>query len=378
MKQFTTTFVAIAISLSSFAQNSLGQALNKAKKENKLILVDCYFTGCIPCEQMDKEVFPNRLVSTKMEKDFVFIKANIFTEKIADTLKVQYVLNGFPTFLIINGDGRLINSTSGYKDPGELIDFLQNAQQLNADGQYLAGYSQQFNEKNYPDFYVTFAKTRKGIDEQILTLYADTLKDFRAKNAMLPFLVVANTNAKASNEILNNYSKYASLYGEEVLQPMLDRSLIKNLKNELPPAATESDFNNFLAKYRPLITPHRWKINLQTLGERYFLGMKKDTLAYLNFAIENPILYKYYFNSLYETMLKKGQFKDKTANMFCQWLQTIITPNGNIEAIKKAAEASKNANNAQAYKKFMQMAIDRAKKYEMPYQEMEESLKNSN
>ncbi len=367
----------MALSLNSFAQSALDKALSKAKKENKLVFVDTYFTGCIPCEQMDRDVFPNAVVSKEMEKNFVMLKVNVFTEKLGDTIKVQHILNGFPTFLVLNSDGNLVSSVSGFKDPGDLISFLNNAKIRAKKGQFHLGYSSTYNEKDYPAFYLEFAKTRKGITPQNLKEYSDQLKDFKAKNSLLPFLIARTTNEKVSAEILKDYNSYASLYGEEVLQPVVDRALTAAAQNKLNSSSNKADFDAFLASYQSKFPADRWKINLQTLASKFYLEMKKDTLGYLNFAISNPVLYQYHFTALANTLVAKKQLQGETAKLFLQWANAIVNEESSMEIIKNAASLNKRIGSNEGYKKFMQMAINRAKKYAMPYQEMEESLKQA-
>ncbi len=64
--------------------------------------MDCYFIGCPPCAQMDKEVYPNELVSKEIADHFIFEKVDVFKEKLGDTLNAKFAVSGFPTFLIFN------------------------------------------------------------------------------------------------------------------------------------------------------------------------------------------------------------------------------------------------------------------------------------
>ena len=104
-------------------------ALQKAKKDKKLLFVDCYFTGCIPCAQMDKEVFPNTLVSKELAESFVAIKVDVFKEKLGDSINIKYGVTGFPTFLILDASGKLLSMFVGYQDPSLLMKQLTEAKQ---------------------------------------------------------------------------------------------------------------------------------------------------------------------------------------------------------------------------------------------------------
>lgn len=368
MKKWITIAFSLMIAFSAFAQEqtTMAEALKRAKKENKLIFIDCYFTGCIPCKQMDDHVFPNAAVKAEMDKNFVFMKVDIFKDKLGDTLKIQHILNGFPTFLTLNADGKLISSTSGYKDPGNLLALFNDAKAKADQGQALSGYSAQFEEKNYPSFYVEFCKTRKGLTASKLAEYSNTVKDFKAPNALLPYLVARSADDQAAAVILKDYKAFAALYGEEVLQPVVDVVLTQRLNAALKNNQEERTFNNFLSEQRSLFPEKIWKICLQTLSNRYFLAMKKDTVAYLKFAIQNPVLHQYHFNALYSSAIVKNSLTPEVQKLFCQWADAIITEDCGLELIKTAAQMNKRANNEQGYNKFMKMALAYANRYKMP------------
>ena len=357
-----------------YAQTSLPQALKKAKQENKLVLIDCYFTGCIPCEQMDRDVFPNPVVKQELESNFVFVKANIFTEKLGDTLKVQHILNGFPTFLVMNGDGQLVTNTSGFKDPGDLMQLLADAKTKAKNKLFLSGYATQYDESLYPKIYTEFAKTRKGLSKETLASYSSNIQDFKANYALLPFLIARNTNEQVSAAILKDYTGFASTYGVEVLQPVVDRALAQQVESKLTVNSTEKDFDNFLDQHKQLFPASQWKICLQTIGDKYFLGMKKDTTGYLKLMAKNPVIHQYYFNSIYGNMMARKQFNPERFALFLQWANGAVTAESSMEIIKTAANIAKSAGKLNDYKKFLQMAVDKAKKYQMSYTDLEAQL----
>ena len=368
MKKWITIAFSLMIAFSAFAQEqtSMAGALKKAKKENKLIFIDCYFTGCIPCKQMDDNVFPNAVVKAEMEKNFVFLKVDIFKDKLGDTLKVQHILKGFPTFLTLNSEGKLISSTSGYKDPGNLMAIFKEAKLKAGQNKSLDGYSAQYEAKNYPAFYVEFCKTHKGLTLDKLAEYTATVKDFKAPNALLPYLVARAADEKAAEIILKDYKSFAQLYGEDVLQPVVDFALTKALNESLKNNLDEATFTRFLSEKKNNFPEQSWKIGLQTLGSRYFLALKKDTVGYLNFAIKNPVLYQYHFNALYSSALSRNTLTPEVEKLFCQWADAIVTDDCGLEFIKTAAQIHKRAKDEVGYNRFMKMALAYANRYRMP------------
>ena len=374
MKKIIHTICLMFAVIGCLAQNqSLNSVLQQAKKENKLIFVDCYFTGCIPCAQMDEDVFPNKLVKAEMDKNFLVLKVDIFKDKLGDTLKVQHILNGFPTFLVINSDGKLISSSSGYKDPGNLLALFTGARQKAAQNKFLSGFSAQYDEKKYPSFYVEFCKTRKGITPTVLAAYSDTLKNFKAENALLPYLVSRSADEKAIETIFSDYSGFLSLYGADVLQPVIDYGLNQRLAKAMKTNLNDTAFEDFLTGQKKYFTEKTWKVCLQTLGNRYFLGMKKDTVGFLKFSIKNPVLYQYHFNALYSTLLAKKGFNPEVTTLFCKWADAIVTEDSGLEFMKTAAAVNKIAQDEAGYNRFIKMAASYASKYKMKTEPINES-----
>lgn len=59
-----------------FEEGSYQEALNKAKKENKLLFVDCYTSWCGPCKMLANEVFTNNEVADYFNANFVSLKVD--------------------------------------------------------------------------------------------------------------------------------------------------------------------------------------------------------------------------------------------------------------------------------------------------------------
>jgi protein disulfide-isomerase len=100
----------------------LDEAKKVATKENKKLLVD--FTGsdwCGYCIKLHKEVFDTPEFE-KFAKDYVLVELDFPKRKeqpAAEKAKNQaaqkkYGVNGFPTVIIINSSGKVLNRAEGY------------------------------------------------------------------------------------------------------------------------------------------------------------------------------------------------------------------------------------------------------------------------
>ena len=95
-------------------EKNYDDGLAQAKKESKLVMVDVYTDWCGWCKKLDKDVYTQKEVGDKLAKDFVAIKLN--PEKSAKNKKIVsgFGVQGFPTILFLNADGKEIGRIGGY------------------------------------------------------------------------------------------------------------------------------------------------------------------------------------------------------------------------------------------------------------------------
>ncbi len=103
-----------------FEEISLKDAMVKAKKENRLIFVDAYTDYCQPCMLMVKNVFSLNNVADFYNQNFINLKLHFGKEK---ELADKYGTSGYPSFLFINGDGKLVYMESGYAEEDKFIGY---------------------------------------------------------------------------------------------------------------------------------------------------------------------------------------------------------------------------------------------------------------
>lgn len=94
-----------AAAQTDFRPLSLDQAVEQAKKENKLVFVDFYTDWCGPCRVMSRDVFPQKKVGDYFNARFVSIKLNAEKEGKADA--ATYNVKAYPTFLVLDTDRKV-------------------------------------------------------------------------------------------------------------------------------------------------------------------------------------------------------------------------------------------------------------------------------
>jgi len=152
-------------------EESWAQVKKQAQTEKKLIFVDLYFTGCAPCAQMDKEVFPDPKVAAVLNADFVTFKSDILKEEIGKKLCMKYGVTGFPTFLFMNADGKVIDIAGGFQNVEQFTALLQNAKEASKKGIFKK-YSPEIQEKDYPDFYKqAYLDGKRNVPFEVIDTY---------------------------------------------------------------------------------------------------------------------------------------------------------------------------------------------------------------
>ncbi len=105
----------------------LPAALAQAKKEKKLVVMD--FTGsdwCGWCIKLKKEVFDTADFAKYAKENLVLVevdfpskkKLSAELKKANDALKDKYEANGYPTIVVLNGEGKQVWKQVGYMAGG--------------------------------------------------------------------------------------------------------------------------------------------------------------------------------------------------------------------------------------------------------------------
>lgn len=95
-----------------FFKGTFAQALAKAKKENKKLMVDCYTLWCGPCRHMAKNVFPDENLGKYMNANFVCIQLDMEHGE-GPELNKTFNIEAYPTFIFFDAEGKEMNRFEG-------------------------------------------------------------------------------------------------------------------------------------------------------------------------------------------------------------------------------------------------------------------------
>ncbi len=112
MPQVQQSKVAENAKGTQFFKGTFAQALAKAKKENKKLMVDCYTLWCGPCRMMSTQVFPDEELGKYMNENFVCLKLDMEHGEGPERNKT-FKVKAYPTFIFFDADGKEMNRFEG-------------------------------------------------------------------------------------------------------------------------------------------------------------------------------------------------------------------------------------------------------------------------
>ena len=106
----------------------LRRAIEAARAEGKLIVADVYTDWCGWCKKMDKTIYSDPAI-VALSRQQVFVKVNAEDRGQGQNFAEQMRVKGYPTTIILDGNGRVLNIAEGYiASPQAFGELVQEAQ----------------------------------------------------------------------------------------------------------------------------------------------------------------------------------------------------------------------------------------------------------
>lgn len=106
-----------------FENISFQKALQKAKKENKLLFVNVYAVWCGPCKLLKQNTFKSKKVADAVNSHFISLDIDAEKGEGIDFAQ-KYEVTAHPLILIIDGNGKVKKRILGYKKDAQLLSEL--------------------------------------------------------------------------------------------------------------------------------------------------------------------------------------------------------------------------------------------------------------
>jgi len=122
---------AVSLSIPSAARalqwdaGSFDEALARAQKSDRWVLVDFVARWCGPCHEMDAKVWPHDEVGRSLASSYVMLQRDGERDE-GEELAARYRVLGFPTLLVVDAGGNEVDRLMGFVGAQELIATLQH------------------------------------------------------------------------------------------------------------------------------------------------------------------------------------------------------------------------------------------------------------
>ena len=253
----------------TFREGSWKEILAMAKKENKLVFVDNYTSWCGPCKKMAKEIFPLKEAGDFYNANFICYKLDC--EK-GDGIEVAktYQIHSFPTYLFVDGNGKLFYRSGGYMSLEKFLQEGQTALDEFADKRTIeewdALYARKKNNASFLKAYIAKRNRAKLDNADILDQYVSVEKEKNLLNKafideLLQYDAHINAGGPCANFIASHWDTIAALSGRdnETMAQLFSMSIVNYSYNKAVKEKSQERLNSCL-------TATRWLASLLGLN----------------------------------------------------------------------------------------------------------------
>jgi thiol:disulfide interchange protein len=110
-------------------ENEMPAALERARNEGKLVLVNFYADWCVWCKRLESTTLRDANVASVLQNKVVPLSLNVDGD--GKELSNKYEVDGLPTIIVLDAGGREIGRIPGYMPPDSFLErvegFLQQS-----------------------------------------------------------------------------------------------------------------------------------------------------------------------------------------------------------------------------------------------------------
>lgn len=189
-----------------FFKGSWKKAQEEAKQSGKLIFVHAYTYWSTPSERVEKEIFPLKELGDKYNEHFINYRVDV-DRGTGSSLKEEFLIRRYPTYLFMNGDGDLVYMAQGFSaNPKRFLILADTALRRYEEGKVevfgRATYEKRKQDKVFLVEYLKQLKplgTRQDSADKVLDQYFSLLKPMELKDAATAsFLINSLTTVQSS------------------------------------------------------------------------------------------------------------------------------------------------------------------------------------
>lgn len=210
-----------------FHAGTWSEALAKAKKENKLIFLDCYAQWCGPCKVMAATTFKDPVVAELFNETFVNVKIDMEKGEGVD-LKKKFAIRAYPTLLFIDGDGNVVHKVLGGLKSEQL---LKQAARVK-EGKGLAAMTVQYDKGN----------VSPGFIKEYIEVLGYAGEDKKAEVVVSDYLATMDKSKLKEQEYWDLFEKYITDVNSDLFIYVFDNK--QEISQSIDEARVNSKLNN--------------------------------------------------------------------------------------------------------------------------------------
>ena len=233
-KCFSILFLVTLVASISFAQNrtiefehgTFAEVLAKAKKENKMIFIDCYTTWCGPCKWMAKNIFTNDTAADFYNKNFVNAKIDMEKGEGVDIAK-KYGIRAYPTLLYLNSDGAQMHRICG---AGSVKSFVVDGEDAMSPNKQLAAAMASFGNgkvdaKTASSYFTSLESACQTFDLEMNNYFSSVKESdiLTRGNWDIIYKHVNDYDSKVFQSLESNKESYAKLYTSDSVESKVNQ-----------------------------------------------------------------------------------------------------------------------------------------------------------
>jgi thiol:disulfide interchange protein len=104
-------------------EESLESAVERARSENKAVLVNFYAEWCVWCKRMESTTLRDGGVATLLTERLVPVSLDVDAE--GEQLSAEYGVEALPTVLLLDASGRELGRIPGYLPPSSFLEAVE-------------------------------------------------------------------------------------------------------------------------------------------------------------------------------------------------------------------------------------------------------------
>ncbi len=302
-----------------FFEGNISSLKEEARKQNKLIFIDCYTTWCGPCKWLAKNVFTNVKVGDFYNQHFINYSLDMEKGEGKEFAK-KYGISAYPTLLFIDYKGEIQHRYVGACDTATFIGVGKQAlDTLNNFGFLLRSYQ---NGNRKPDFLAKYALACASVYypyniQEYFTTQCDTCL-FSEMNFQIMERYQPNIQSREYTFVLQHADEFIRKYGFDRTYNFLCSTLIKTLYAQM----NQKDFKaeKYLNEYLKSLTIKHldfWKTAFITEFYGYYKVKQYSTfISQLNNYLEEAYKIPDYFEKALHIAIEgvKNKVADEALN----------------------------------------------------------------